>query len=79
MTALDNGLTTVNSCNIVNSKVLEVQHRKNKVRSKANFMCTRYNLLLLLKEVGMPNHHEKVQESCKKMNLLLCQPRVTVT
>ena len=63
----NNALTTANSGNVIEAKRLEVQHRKEKARSKANFTCTRNSLLLLLKELNKPNCHE-VRAICKKMN-----------
>ena len=63
----NNALTTANSGNVIEAKRLEVQHRKEKARSKANFTCTRNSLLLLLKELNNPNCHE-VRAICKKMN-----------
>ena len=56
-------LTTVKSCNVIEAKRLEVQHKKEKARSKANFTWTPNSLLLLLKELDKPNCHE-VQAIC---------------
>ena len=67
MITSDNGLTTANSGNVVEAETLEVKHRKDKARSKANFMCTCNNLLLLLKELDKPNCHQ-IRDICKKMS-----------
>ena len=63
----NNALTTANSDNVIEAKRPEVQHRKEKARSKANFTWTRNSLLLLLKKLDKPNCHE-VWTLCKKMN-----------
>ena len=63
----NNALTTANSGNVIEANRLEVQHRKEKARSKANFTCTRNSLLLLLKDLDKLNCQE-VWAFCKKMN-----------
>ena len=53
--------------NIVDVTAFEPQLRKDKFKTKANFICARSNLLMLLEDRDMPSRRE-VKEACKKLD-----------
>ena len=53
--------------NIVDVTAFEPQPRKDKFKTKANFICARSSLLMLLEDRDMPSRRE-VKEACKKLD-----------
>ena len=67
MATSENGITIEKSGNNVDVTGLEIQFKKDKSRTKANFTRSRNNLLFLLDEQDMPSRRE-VKEACKKID-----------
>ena len=67
MATQDNGRTQGHCGNIIDVEGLELQYKKDKSRTKANFTRTRNSLLILLEEQDLPSRRE-VKGACDKMD-----------
>ena len=67
MATQDDGITMGHRDNNIDVAGLEVQFKKDKSRTKANFTRARNSLLMLLEEQDLPSRRE-VKEACCKMD-----------
>ena len=70
MDSSDNRIVVGDRGNIVDVTRLENQFKKDKCRTKSNFIRSRNNLLLLVEEQDMPSRRA-VKETCRKMDSCL--------
>ena len=68
MVTQEDGITLGHHDNNIDGAGLEVQFKKVKSRTKANFTYARNSLLTLLEEIDLPSRRE-VNETCGKMGI----------
>ena len=67
MATQENRIVQGHSGNIIDVAGLEIQHKKDKARTKANFTRARNSLLMLLEQQDLPSRRE-VKVACDKMD-----------
>ena len=68
MVTQEDGIILGHHDNNIDGAGLEVQFKKDKSRTKANFTHARNSLLTLLEEIDLPSRRE-VNEACGKMGI----------
>ena len=67
MATQENRIVQGHSGNIIDVAGLEIQHKKDKARTKANFTRSRNSILMLLEQQDLPSRRE-VKVACDKMD-----------